>query len=113
MGEPAPDSQLPYTGKHGIFRLYTGPKPSDGQQAQVELAVPDNQQLEVRLNGVRCPGSTTAEPKHIEASGWEGAGLGSRQALAVPPEAMSEGYNLVEAFAPQDITIKWVEISVK
>ncbi len=113
VGESVQDSQLPYTGKHGIFRLYTGPKPSGGQQAQVELAVPDNQQLEVRLNGIRCPGSTTAEPEHIKASGWEGAGLGSRQVFAVPPEAMSEGYNLVEAIAPQDITIKWVEISVK
>jgi hypothetical protein len=113
VGEPASASQLPYTGKHGIFRLYTGPRPSEGQQAQVELAVPDNQPLEVRLNGIRCPGSTVAEPEHIKASGWEGAGLGSRQVFAVPPGAMSEGYNLVEAIAPQDITIKWVEISVR
>jgi hypothetical protein len=113
-GEAGSHASLPYTGKHGTFRLYTGPKPSPKQETQVELIVPDNQTLEVRMNGISCPGSVLVEPTHIKASGLElEMEMEPRQAFRVPPEAMSDGYNLIEVLSAQEATIKWVEISVR
>ena len=36
-----------------------------------------------------------------------------RQAFRVPPDALSDGYNLIEVLSTEKITIKWVEISVR
>ena len=112
-GEPGSDRALPYTGTHGVFRLHIGPPPRPQQSAQVELVVPDyNEPLEVRLNGIPCPWSRWAEADHVKASGWP-APEPSRQVYDVPPEALSDGYNLIEVSAPQEIQITWIEISVR
>ena len=69
--------------------------------------------LNVSLNGIPCNWSNLAEPNHIEASGWKGPGQEPRQIYDVPPDAISDGYNLIEAVAPEDVKITWVEISVR
>ena len=113
-GEPAADRLLPYTGTHGVFRLHIGPKPAAQRSVRIELVTPDHDQpLEVRLNGIPCPWSHLAEPEHIKASGWKRSEPGRRHVYNVPPNALSEGYNLVEASAKQDVTITWVEIAVQ
>ena len=112
-GETRAARLLPYSGKHGVFRLYTGPKPEPDQQVQVELVLPQTQQVEVKVNDMTCPGSFLIQPDHIAASGWTGAQLGARQAFRVPTDVLGDGYNLIEVFATEDATIKWVEISVR
>ena len=98
-GEPGSAQLLPYTGKHGVFRLHIGPKPQAQQNAWVELIAPGHDQpLDVRLNGIPCPFNGRAEP---------------RQVYDVPREALSDGYNLIEVSSEQDIKITWVEISVR
>ncbi len=116
-GEPGEDRSLPYTGTHGVFRLHIGPKPLPEQSARVELVVPDLDQpllepLEVCLNGMPCPWSGLVEAEHVKASGWKEPEP-RRQVYDVSPEALSDGYNLIEVSAKHDIQITWVEISVR
>ena len=112
-GEPGEDRSLTYTGRHGVFRLHIGPTPLADQQARIELVVPEHDEpLDVRLNGIPCPWSGLAEPEHIKASGWK-APAPKRHVYDVPPDAMSDGYNLIEVTATQDVKITWVEISVR
>ena len=104
---------LPYTGTHGVFRLYIGPKSLAEQKARVELVVPDHDEpLEVRVNGIPCPWSTLADPEYYKAAGWKQPEP-KRHIYDVPPDALSDGYNLIEVNAEQDVTINWVEISVR
>jgi len=99
LGEPAKEQPLPYSGKHGVFRIHIGPKPIEQQSAWVELITPKHDQpLDVRLNGIPCPWKGLAEP---------------RQVYDIPREALSDGYNLIEVNAEQDVEITWVEISVR
>ena len=113
-GEPAAQRPLPYTGKHGQFRLHTGPKPSSQQQTRVEMVVTDHERpLNVSLNGIPCPWSQLVDPEHIRASGWHQKNLPKRHQYRVPPEAISDGYNLIEAIAADPVTITWVEIAVR
>jgi len=113
-GEPGDSRSLPYTGKHGVFRLHIGPKPRPQQETRIELVVPDHDEpLNVSLNGIPCKWSKLAEPKHIKASGWKGPGQEPRHVYAVPPDAISDGYNLIEAVALKDVKITWVEIAVR
>ena len=112
-GETAPRALLPYTGKHGMFRLHSGPRPASGQQASVEIEVPTNVEVAVRLNGVSCPGSVWVDPLHIRESGWEAESLESRQSFRIPPDAINDGYNLVEVISNEDVTTKWVEIYIR
>ena len=98
-GERGDGKYLPYVGTHGVFRLYVGPRPLPGQGAQIELVTPDRDQpLDARLNGIPCPRSRLVDHRHY---------------YDVPPEALSDGYNLIEASAKQNFTITWVEISVQ
>ncbi len=98
-GERGEERYLPYVGTHGVFRLYIGPKPLPSQRVQIELVTPDHDEpLEVRLNGLLCPWSHLA---------------GQRHCYDVPPEALCDGYNLIEASAERDVTITWVEISAQ
>jgi hypothetical protein len=114
VGEPGGSSLLPYSGKHSVFRLHIGPKPQPKQQTLVELVVPDHDQpLKVSVNGIPCKWSTLAEPVHIKASGWQGPGQEPRHIYVVPADAISDGYNLIEAVTPKDVEITWVEIAVK
>jgi len=113
--EGAPDKwkPLPYTGRHGVFRLHIGPKPLADQQARIELVVPDhNEPLDVCLNGIRCPFVGLMEDKHIKASGWKEP-QPQRHIYDVPPEAIGDGYSLIEVKAVEDLKITWVEISVQ
>jgi len=97
LGEPTPASQLPYIGRHGIFRIHIGPKPVPAQQARIELVVPSHDEpLDVRLNGSLC---TPAQ--------------GLRHVYDVPADAASDGYNLVEVHAAQDMKVDSVAISVQ
>ena len=113
IGEPRRSAELPYTGRHGLFRLHIGPKPLPGQKARIELVVPDREEpLEVRLNGIVCPWSGLVEPEHIKASGWKEP-QPQRQLYDAPAEAASEGYNLIEVISKEDVTITWAEISVR
>ena len=114
-GEPGDSSSLPYTGKHGMFRLHLGPKPKAQQQTQIELVVPDHDQpLNVYLNGIPCKWLKLVEPKHIKESGWKDpSGQELRHVYTVPLNAISDGYNLIEAVAQKDIKITWVEIAVQ
>ena len=99
LGEPAKERSLPYSGKHGVFRIHIGPKPLAQQSAWVELIAPEHDRpLDVRLNGIPCPWKGRAAP---------------RQVHDVPREALSDGYNLIEVRAEQDVKITWVEISVR
>jgi len=112
-GEPGSDRALPYTGTHGVFRLHIGPKPLPQQQAHVELVVPGhNEPLDVRVNDIPCPWLHLAEPQHIKASGWPEPEP-PRHVYDVPSEALSDGYNLIEVSAKEDVKITWVEISVQ
>ncbi|MEI6914966.1 MAG: hypothetical protein WCL39_07535 [Armatimonadota bacterium] len=36
-----------------------------------------------------------------------------RHIYDVPPDALSDGYNLIEVNAKQQVTITWVEISIR
>ena len=112
-GAPGERKMLPYTGRHGVFRLHIGPKPLPEQEAHVELVVPERDEpLDVRLNGIPCLFAGLVEDEHIKASGWK-APQPQRQVYDVPPAAVSGGYNLVEASAAEDVKITWVEISVR
>ena len=112
--EPGPQRSLPYTGKHGQFRLHIGPQPLPNQQARIELVVTDHEEpLEVSLNGMRCQWSQLVDPQHIRAAGWHEKDLPRRHEYLVPPEAVSDGYNLIEAVAADSVTITWVEIAVR
>ena len=112
-GEPGKEKSLPYTGRHGVFRLHVGPKPLAGQQARVELVVPEHDQpLEVHLNGIPCRFVGLVKDEHIKASGWKKP-QPSRHIYDAPPEALSDGYNLIEVSGEKDVTITWVEISVR
>ena len=105
---------LPYTGTHGQFRLHIGPRPTTAQEAKIEIVVTESDQpLDVQLNGVPCTWDGLVAPAHIQASGWSDDGLGERQAYTVPPDAISDGYNLVDIVSQQDVVIKWVEISIQ
>ena len=105
-GEPGRERQLPYEGRHGVFRLHIGPKPLADQQARVELVIPEcDQPLTVRLNGTLCAIAGKASGSAAPAS--------DRHVYEVPPDALGDGYNLIEVAAEQDITITWVEISVR
>lgn len=113
-GEPGDARPLPYSGKYGVFRLHIGPKPQPQQETRIELLVPDHDQpLQVTLNGIPCKWSELAEPKHIQASGWTESGQDSRHVYVVPPDAISDGYNLIEAVDVKTFKITWVEIVVR
>ena len=112
-GELVPSSWLPYTGKQQDFRLHIGPQPGPNQQARVELVVPDNVEVEVRLNGIPCPGSILVEPEHVKTSGLKEPPLGLRQSFRIPTGTLGEGYNLITVMAKEAVTIKWVEISIQ
>ena len=76
--------------------------------------MPDHDQpLKVNVNGIPCKWSKLANPVHIKASGWQSPGQEPRHVYAVPPDAISDGYNLIEAVAVKDVKITWVEISVR
>ncbi len=113
-GADGPSRHLPYKGRNGQFRLHIGPRPDPDRQVHVELLVTGNTKpVSVRVNGARCTSSGMAEPEHIKASGWKGEGLEPRQQFQVPHEALVPGYNLVEVQATEDVTVNWVEISVR
>ena len=113
-GEPRDDSFLPYTGNHSIFRLHIGPRPLPRQETRIELVVAGHDEpLEVSLNDRACMWSGLVEPEHVKRSGWKEPGLGKRHTYTVPPDALSEGYNLIEVTAQEDVTIKWVEIAIE
>jgi len=104
---------LPSVGKQSLFRLHTGPPPLPQQKVHIEMVVSGHDQpLEVRLNDIPCQWSEWVEPEHITAAGWKQPGLGKRQVYTVPADAVADGYNLIEAIAPQEVTIQWVEITV-
>jgi len=114
LGAPGASTALPYTGQHAVFRTHVGPKPKPRQVAEIELVVTGSDQPpQVSLNGIPCPWSRRAKPKHIAASGWKGQGQEARDVYAVPAEAISDGYNLIEAVASQAMTITWVEIAIR
>jgi hypothetical protein len=111
-GEPGPAKLLPYTGKQGVFRLHIGPKPVAKQNTRIELAVPEHDEpLDVLLNGLPCSWAGLVEPEHVKVSGWPEP-QPKRHLYNVPPDAVSEGYNLVEVRAGKDVTITWVEIAI-
>ena len=112
LGEPGSDRYVPYTGTHGVFRLHLGPQPTADRAVRVELVVPDHDQaLDVRVNGIPCAWTGLVEAEHVTASRNK-TPQPRRQAYAVPADALSEGYNLIEVQADEDISITWVEISV-
>ena len=112
-GEPGSDRSLPYTGTHGVFRLHIGPKPEAQRRVRIELVAPGRDEpLDVRLNGIPCAWSGIVAPEHVTASGWTEPAP-QRQAYDVLPEALSDGYNLIEVNAKQDVKITWAEISVQ
>ena len=112
QGEPAVSKLLPYTGMHGTFRLHIGPKPIAKQSTRIELVVPEHDEpLDVILNGIPCSWAGLVEPEHIKVSGLTEP-QPKRHLYDVPPAAISEGYNLVEFRAGQDVTINWVEIAI-
>ena len=112
QGEPGPANLLPYTGKQGVFRLHIGPQPLAEQSTRIELTVPQHDQpLDVLLNGIPCSWAGLVEPEHVKVSGWEEP-QPKRHAYDVPPDAISDGYNLVEFHAGKDVTINWVEIAI-
>ena len=112
-GEPGEDRALPYTGTHGVFRLHIGPQPAPQRDVRIELVVPNRDQpLEALLNSTPCPFSGLVEPEHVSTSGWKEPEP-QRHAYRVPPEALSEGYNLVEVKAGARFEITWVEISIR
>ena len=112
-GQLGKDRVLPHTGTRGVFRIHIGPKPLAQQRTRIELVTPDHDEpLDVRLNGVPCPSAGLAEAEHVKASGWK-ADQPQRHVYDVPAEALSDGYNLIEVNAEQDVTITWVEISVR
>ncbi len=97
QGEPLPQRALPYKGTHGVFRIHIGPKPLPTQQIRIELVVPDQDEaLDVQLNGFAC------EPLE-----------GASHVYAVPSDAASDGYNLVEVRAAKDIKVDSVAIAVQ
>ena len=112
-GHPGKPSLLPYSGRQGIFRLHTGPRPSDGQQARVELVVPDHDEpLTVSVNGIACSWLKLGEPDHIKASGWKEV-QPPRHLYSIPPGAMGDGYNVIEVVASEQVKLSWVEISIE
>ena len=83
----------------GVFRLYTGPRPMQGESMQVRLEIGDGAKPDqLRLNGTPCP--------------WQ-KGEGQWHTYDVPAEAINEGYNVIEVGADEDLTIRWVEIAVQ
>ena len=111
-GEPGNPSVLPYTGTHGIFRIHIGPKPLAKQHTQIELVAPDHDEpLDVRINGIPCSWSRLAEPVHLKAAGWTEPEP-KRHVYDMPSDAVSDGYNLIEVNAKQDVKITWVEILI-
>jgi len=113
-GEPGDARSLPYSGKYAVFRLHIGPKPQPQQKTRIELVVENHgQPLQVRLNGIACNWSKLTEPKHIRTSGWTGPGQEPRHVYVVPADAISDGYNLIEAVDSKSFKITWVEISVR
>ena len=113
-GQPGRAQALPYTGRHGLFRLHIGPQPGAEQRVQIELKLADSaSRPEVRMNGIRCTWSQLAGPDHVQAAGSQPPEQGERHIYDVPASAVSEGYNLVEVNAEQDVEITWVEISVR
>ena len=112
-GEPGASQLLPYTGKHGAFRLHIGPAPLPTSHTRIELKIADTDQPpEVRLNGIACKRSGLVDPEHIRKAGSQPPEQGQRHAYNVPSDAISDGYNLIEVRAEQKVTITWVEISI-
>ncbi len=112
-GEPRPERPLPYSGTHGLFRIHIGPEPSAGQNARVELVVPDSDQpLDVRVNDIPCPWETLAGPEYYTSADWKQPEP-KRHVYAIPADALDAGYNLVEVNSKQAVTLTWVEISVR
>ena len=58
-------------------------------------------------------GPKLVDPVHIQTSGVKPPEQGQRHIYDVPASAVSEGYNLVEVIAEQDVEITWVEIAVR
>lgn len=113
----APATSLPYTGRWGIFRLYTGPRPTAKQSTTIRLGIQDHRKpARVYLNGTLCSWERTDEK-------WE--------IYAVASQAVKEGYNVIEVAADEqvtpnavadpveprepkkELTITWVEIRIK
>ena len=113
-GEPGVARWLPYTGKHGLLRLHIGPKPRAEQRTQIELKLAGSASSpEVQVNGIACPWSKLVDPAHVQTAKSQPPEQGQRHIYNVPVSALSEGYNLIEVSAEQDITITWVEIAVR
>lgn len=111
-GEPAKGRWLPHKGS-GAFRIHIGPQPLPKQQTRIELvAAGHDEPLDVRLNGIACKSAGLVSPEHIAAAGLEDAGA-KRHLYEAPADAVSAGYNLVEITAGRDVTITWLEISVR
>ena len=112
-GEPGADSALPCSGRNGFFRIHIGPLPTDRQDTRIELVATNRDEpLEVLLNDTPCSWSGIVEAAHIRQSGWP-EDQPQRQAYHVPPEALSDGYNLVEVKGEDEFEITWVEVSVQ
>jgi len=92
------------------LRLHTGPEPQSGQVIAalgVEGgAVVGDGSLQVRVNGTPCQFTGTCElarprpDSHIYG-------------FAVPLAAVNRGYNLIEVSPQREITLGWVEFSVR
>ncbi|MCH2114833.1 MAG: hypothetical protein MK171_07990 [Pirellulales bacterium] len=107
---------LPFTGRHGVFRLHIGPEPRADERTHIELKLKladASSPPRVHLNGIGCSWSKLTAPVHVQAAGSKPPELGDRHIYDVPASAVSEGYNLVEVFADEDVEITWVEIVVQ
>ncbi len=111
-GEPGVANRLPYTGTNGVFRIPIGPKPTAKQTASVELVVKDSEEpFEVLVNSAPCKFTGMQTPDHLVAI--KITNEPKRHVYQIPPEAIADGYNLVEVNSKQAVTLTWVEISVR
>jgi len=100
---------LPATGRMPAFRVHTGPKPESGK-VTVALGIEDeavtNDTMQVRVNGDLCEFAGKIDlPKPAPPF--------PVYSYSAPLSAMKRGYNLIEVMATKDVTIKWVEISIR
>ena len=116
-GEPRAVA-LPYTGSWGVFRLYLGPRPLEGQSTQIVLEIDGGQKpQEVRLNGTLCSWQSSEFPlETVRSSSGDIAwplSFADWHVYEVPAEAVNVGYNVIEVGADEELTIKWVSIGVQ
>lgn len=96
-------------GQTAAFRIPIGPRPRSGA-AWVYVGLGEegslDADLEVFLNGVSCPASSTPAPDHVHPIVQKIVGFD------IPLDALHDGYNLVEVMSQQERAqqIAWVEI---